>query len=455
MEKDYRIGSFDSNPEGRIIGINWEEERWDEEFFIFLPYSDLRTWIYTEDFLYKASQAFPTSRLAGIKQLSLLSWTGPDPEKVIFTDFNHTRFEHTLVVAKLTEEILKQNGTANEDKEKAVVASILHDIATPAGGDPVKSVDPENLDEEEYWFDVLSDKGWKFLEERRIGRGEIHQIIKNKGYLGEVLDIADRIQYVFKDLSQVIGDPSGRLDGGFWGVSTYEAEDSIYRELSEIIRRNPKLGDIYKNVKISTNKELYFEDSEKLGEFLKIRALLHKYLYSNPVCQEKDIRLANFVSQFYSSSEENEAKLTPSKLRRMSDGELFDWIAKASKTEGIDSSFIFRLFFGARADSRYEKFESLEDAKLRAKEIKDNPDLQFLGLRYWKGFNPGTDYKVLNEKGEIVQFKDVCPQTAAGIQEAANSTKGAYLFYNTTTISDFDYPELSHITFHGLPTSQL
>lgn len=454
VEKEYSIGSFNRNPEGRITVINWEEERWDEEFNIFLPYSTMRdVWIYTGDLIYQSFKAFPAWRLNEVKQLSLLAWVGSEPERMIFSDFSHTRLEHTLVVAKLTEKILNQNGISQSETDKTVVSSVLHDIATPAGGDPVKSVDPVNLDEEEHWSDVLESDGWQFLKDNGLDKDEIGKIIKNEGYLGQVLDVADRIQYVMKDLSQVIGDPLHRpvLE---WGRS-YESEDNIYRELSEIIRRTPLLGDIYKDIRISPDKDVYFTDSQRLGEFLKTRALLHKYLYSNPTCQGKDIRLANFVSKFYSPNESDNDKLTPSKLRRMGDRELYDWISKTLKIENIDSTFLFRLFFGARGDSQYEKFESLEAAHSRTKEVKENPNMQFLGLRYWKGFNPGTSYNVLNERGEIVKFKDVSPQTAAGIEEVANSTKGAYLFYNTTNIADWDYPQLSHITFHGLPTGQL
>ena len=42
----------------------------------------------------------------------------------------------------------------------------MHDIATPALGDAAKSIDPDNLDEEKFWHEVLDEKGKEFLRKK-------------------------------------------------------------------------------------------------------------------------------------------------------------------------------------------------------------------------------------------------------------------------------------------------
>ena len=94
-------------------------------------------------------------RLAGISQLGYLvpprpkEWDKNVSIAYLTPQFPHNRWIHSLLVAIIMEAILARNGFSKEERIPVVLAAGFHDIATPAGGDSVKRVDPENLGEEE------------------------------------------------------------------------------------------------------------------------------------------------------------------------------------------------------------------------------------------------------------------------------------------------------------------
>lgn len=436
VDTEREIVGIIRDPRGRPTGFAYEDVRLDEQFRLFLPYSNLNDKrIYTGDSLYQAFEAFPVWRLHEVRHLALLTWVGSNPDRVYPLEFPHSRGLHSLVVPVLVEEILKGNHRSEREVTVGIIAGLLHDIATPAGGDPVKLVDPENLEEEKFWWEVIEKKGWDYLRSLGIEKEELDTIIKNDGVLGEVLDIADRIHYVVTDLFHIVGYPGLKSGYPLYSVSSTEVLDKDYAQLEREVRKDPLLGELYKSVAISPSGEVYFEDPERLALFLKIRALLFKHLYANPYSQGKDIRLANLVSQFYSRDEGDKDKLTPGKLRRMQDWELFNWLVKATGTQAKNpsGSLMFKDFLQVGIYDRFDKFDTMEQAMARADEINHSRlGMKVVGIREFKGFNPGTSYKV-DHKGNIVQLRDYMPEKAQEIDALSISTKGVYVFYEVGT----------------------
>ncbi len=94
-------------------------------------------------------------RLSGNDQLGYL--VPPRPEEldkdisILFQlpTFPHNLWSHSLSTAVVTDIVLARNGFSFKERAPVVLAAGSHDIATPAGGDSVKRVDPKKLDEEE------------------------------------------------------------------------------------------------------------------------------------------------------------------------------------------------------------------------------------------------------------------------------------------------------------------
>lgn len=390
-----------------------EREDMDQEFFISLPYSNLAEWIYDKEEVFKAFEAFPTWRLHRIKALSFLVNLG-DEDKQYFDQFGQTRLQHTLLVSRVSEKILRQNNFPENTINISIAAGVLHDIATPALGDAIKPLDLPNLHEEENWKDVVDDKGWSYLEEIGTTPDEIDDIIHNKGLLGEILDIADRISYVMVDAGSVIISPRVESQG---------------QDIDIVLLEDTKVGNIYQDVKIDreTNK-VYFTNPERLKHFLEIRAILHKDLYLNHVSQSRDLLIEGLLRRFYTTDESSQDLLTPKKLRRLTDDHVLQFLADKYEVGSGSNELEVSWFFINWVPKHKEFFENLEDANTRKKEVEESGKI-VLGIKNNNGFNTGVGYNVLTPDNEIVPLKEYDPEFSERLQRISDSVKRTILFY--------------------------
>ena len=379
-----------------------------------LPYSDFRRWV-PEDSLYEeALNQLPSLwRLSEIRALSFLSYVDSQPENAFLYNFTHSRLDHSLSVALITEEILKQDRTSQKQINLGIIAALLHDIATPAYGDAAKQVDIVNLHEEDHWWEVLDKKERSFV--LHFGtREEINAIIKNQGLLGKVLDVADRIVYTMKDMDAV------QL------MSSNGPFNPYITEMNMIVDNNPKIGNVYQTVLVNQEEqELYFNNPNCLGAFLNLRAYLHKNLYLYPTNQGRDLLMAKAIAQIYSKDEES--ILSPSNLRISTDHDLMRVLAKYYKWD--NSATIFHALFNWHPE--FEKFSSIDEAKKKEAELEQEDNLIVVGIKESHGFNFATEYKV--KHGQLCsEFRKYDPLSAIKIEEIAQSTKGVFLFWTNT-----------------------
>lgn len=382
-----------------------------------LPYSDFKRWIPENSIYLEAFAAFPLGRLSGVKQLSFLSYTGPNPENVYNIPTNHDRLDHSIVVALMTEQILKRNGFSHEEIVLGIIAALLHDIATPAHGDATQAIDPKNLDEENNWKKMLDKKGREYLKGNGITVKQIDDIIHNKGIIGKVLDIADRITYTMKDCHGLIGQSDS---------SDIDPHPYLLRP-RYILSHNPKIGNIYQEVGADKKTgEVFFTNPENLSTFLMLRAILFKDCYMHPSNQARDMFVANLIKELY-SSEDKTAVLTPDKLRKMRDDNL---VKIVEEHYGYSPYRMYTRLVNWHP--QYYEFSSLEEAEKKSEDMSHQEGIHVIGVKECKGFNSGKKYKVSNRFGQIVPFEEEQGPTYGRLGEIETSVKRAYLFYTTT-----------------------
>lgn len=406
-----------------LPGFEWGEFG---ETFDNLPYSDLRRWTQEGDIYERIFQNVPLGRHHHVKALSFLSYVGPDPKDQFFLPYVHTRFDHQFTTAIVMEEILKQNGFPQEDIDLAILAGLIHDIATPAHGDATKKIDPEALDEEKFWWEALGKKGQDFITgEFGARRKKLDVIIQNRGLLGQVLDMADRITYTMKDLNAITMEKPLVLP----------ADSNPYLQLLHtIISQNPKIGNIYKEIGVDRKKkEIFFNDPRNLGTFLLLRAHLHKALYLNPTNQARDFFIAFLIKALY--SRDGSKSLTPQNLREMTDEGLIIILQEYYKPEYKD--FSQRFYFELTGwYPEFERFENEQEAKEFSAQLR-RKNIKVIGISQCKGFDPATSYKVAGEKGHILPFREYDPGTASEIEKIAEQTKGFLVFFTDASNNDF------------------
>lgn len=385
---------------------------------LFLPYSRTRRWIAEDDPMLAVQRAFPLGRLDGIKQLSFLSYSGPDPAFVsVLEQYPHTRRLHSLQVGLVSREIVRRNGGSQEQQNLALVAGHIHDIATPAHGDATKLVDPENLDEEDHWQEIIGNREQAFLRQQGIGTQQLDDIIHNKGVLGRVLDIADRIAYTMQDTFEIAGDIKGP---NAFEVHPYTAV------IRAILQKNPLVGDIYKDVGIDWQKgQVVFANLPRLEVFLYLRAHLFQQHYMFPRNLGRDMVVAHLIKPFYSPDKEDAGKdtLTPQKLREMDDYKLRVFL---STKYGYD---IDSLFYTHLLDwhPQFKRYETQQDAARGLSELQDNPDIVYLGRREVTGFNTGANYLV--KIGNHAETFEEASGRALLLKRINAQTRGTFDFY--------------------------
>lgn len=416
-----RERTFSVQPE--IPGLEAHEQ--DVSLNLSLPYSDLTNiWIPENSIYEQALRNLPLSRLRGVKQLSFLSYIGPDPKTTYFLPYSHDRFDHSLTVGLVAEKMIRQNRLPEDKINLGILAGFLHDIATPAHGDPVKYLDPEALDEETHWLETLDENSKKFLEKFGSTKKIMDGIISNQGVLGKVLDIADRITYTMKDLHAIRTDTKSPA----LNLNPY----LIFINL--ILSHNPKIGNIYQEVGIDEKKqEVFFNNPQTLAVFLLLRAHLFQNLYLHPTNQGRDLFITQLIKPLYSRDENS--PLNPQNLRQMHDLTLMNILFHHYKPLLSRGEFTYPDLVNWHPE--FKKFDSIEDAQKREGELRKNDNIAVIGVKRCLGFDPATNYKVADGY-KYVEFRDFDPQASRQIEDIAESTKGIFLFWadvseNTST----------------------
>jgi hypothetical protein len=388
-----------------------------------LPFSDLVVQLRKGDVIWEAYETRLVQRLSGIKQLSFLSSIGADKRQLADV-FEHTRLDHSVPVSKIMEAILRENPDPSKTPaefekliEIAQHGGLLHDAPSVGGGEAIKKIDRDNLDEEAHLGDVLDEEILSLLARKGIPIEELDRMIRNEGVLGQVLDIADRISYVMLDADQLLKARSTQAV-----ITAASRHDYDEVEKAQIIDVEPNLGSIYHDVGINWETgQVYFRDPVRLAEFLRLRALLSKDLYTHPVSLARDCIVGNAAMRRYHADKlDKDAILTPRKLRMMTDEQVFQAL-------GWDED-ILKAVANWYPDG-YVMFKTRAEAEQRQAEIETDDKVLLSAIATSKRFNPATDFLIQNAAGEIISLREYSPEFAAQIEAMADSMEGFLLFW--------------------------
>jgi hypothetical protein len=182
--------------------------------------------------------------------------------------FSHSRFTHSFDVMAIARLIGERIGLSEQDMTTLTVAALTHDAFTIAGGDSIKDIHPAEFDEEAAYPRLFRRSEWPSFERTfRLDRDELVSIVHNKGVLGQVLDWADKIAYIARDLAEyheLLAPTSPQII-------------ERYPELS-IDANRPPLCAIWKSLE-RVDDTIVCRDPDALAEFLRIRACMFHRMY--------------------------------------------------------------------------------------------------------------------------------------------------------------------------------
>lgn len=339
-------------------------------------------------------------RLGGISQLGYLvpprpkEWNKNVNVAYLFPQFRHNRWMHSLLTAMIMEVVLARNGFSKRERIPVVLTAGSHDIATPAGGDSIKRVDPKKLGEEESFAWVLRyyglDEKWK--KQFGFNLVEAERWVAGEEAFGQLLDFIDKISYTALDCFHLGVQRKGKV--------------------RNLCLKHPLVMDVWQDIIAPDGKNFIFSNPENLFNFLLLRAYEFQELLYNPYSRALDLFLKKMVQPLYRKGIITREQLLtrddkwlheileehcPNKIKWIIEPE--ELLCKKFKTEKEQKMFCRQL--GRRLDHAEHIFK----------------------------FNTGLDFPVLNQ-GRVIPLREAIPQKKVKLLEkTAASMMGYYVYY--------------------------
>jgi hypothetical protein len=343
------------------------------------------------------------SRLGGISELGYL--VPPRPEKMdkninilyVTPTFLHSRLSHCLAAAILMEIVLARNKFSKKERSPIVLTTGFHDVAMPAGGDPIKNIDPENLDEEKNFSLILKQSGLaeKWRKKFNFNLEKAQKWVENEGVFGLLLDALDKISYTALDCHALGRERSGRI--------------------RDFCLKHPFVCDVWQDIEFTKDKTRFgFKSKERLYNFLTLRALEHVELLFNPEARKLDLLLAREIKPLYKKN-----IITKEQLLSI-DNSMLEYYLRQIKPD------VIKAYLEPDKIS-YEKFKTKQEAKEFSSKIDKN---KIERIEEIKPFKTGLYFPVLISESETEELGNVlCSKKIEALESLAKERAGHYVFY--------------------------
>lgn len=356
---------------------------------------------------------FGLFRLSRVKQLGFLQapWVNILDRPLVTPLSNGTRYAHSHDVSAIASLIGRNVGLKGGEFNTLRAAGLVHDWGTPAGGDSVKLIDTPAFDEDLNFERLLrtriTSEQWKDLA-RSYGLRKklLVQTVLNKGLLGQILDIADKIAYVARDIRTCLT------------VGVLPQDEDAYvgtRALEELVAENPYICNIWDSVTTSDG-QLVFTDPRRLVAFLKARIVLFRELYYHPRARFGEYLISRIlVKRLYDRGE-----LTRDELLEMGDSEL-----ERKLNDAYGEPNITRVL---STTSKVRSFATREEA-LEFKRELQTVGVQFILLEDHRfAIKPGTNLLVKTGAGPR-RLLEAYRGDAQELHEMANMLPAVHVYY--------------------------
>ncbi len=380
-----------------------------------LPHTGIRYSVRDDQLCEKTCRAFGLWRLQAIKQLGFLQspWVMNMPNfRESLSD--STRYLHSLDVMALATLIGTNARLSKSALNTLRLAALTHDMGTPAGGDSVKIVDLKALDEDANYEELIDTCDWASIQkEYRIDRTALLRAVRsNDGILGNILDVADKLAYVARDIKACMH----HIEAGAAG------EDQLgLRTLKKLIERHQYVCGVWDALRVR-NDTLYCNDAARLIAFLKVRVLLFRELYYHPYS-----RFGEFlISRLLVKAMYQRGALTKAQLLKMDDSQLLRVMSEEYSYEGSFGNPISDTVSSGL--SRCESFARRADAEAFIAKLQKEGNVFTLLEDTTRLIKTGA--KMLVKKGQsILPIFEAYPGDARELDEMARMLPQVHVYY--------------------------
>lgn len=372
-----------------------------------VPFTGMGYAVVSDGLIDATDRAFGLGRLHGIRQLGFLHNPVVHREKgrTISQLFGHTRFCHSLDVMAIGTLIGLNLGLDEKRLRTLRVGCVTHDAMTPAGGDTTKLVDREAFDEEKLYPRLFQDSRHNWLGLKRAYQLEeqpLIEMVHGQGLLGRILDIADKTAYVARDADHLLR-----------RCELLEYRREARGQIQRLIRERPRICALWDAIVVEDD-QLVFTDSERLADFLMLRALMFRELYYNPSSRALETLVSKVLIQYLYDT----GALTQEQLLVM-----MDWELDLKLDKLVGRSFWVTSDMG---DPRVETFQTTAEASAHEAELGSKV-ISFTE-EFRRATKAGTHFLVRHKK-RTRTFRDAFPAQAKTIEKVLSCKDPVRLYY--------------------------
>lgn len=413
------------------VAVNEYQDHW--QIVPHVPFNDFGYVLMHGGMISHSADVFNLYRLLNVRQLAALHNPVSRERNPATTGmtFSHNRLVHSYDACALMGLIILNNQKELfPHKDILRLAAVTHDWRTPAFGDTTKWIDPKTFNEDTHYKEIFDTEGWqKFNAQYGLDEKLLFQTINGKGLFGQLLDYADKISYTARDLygylNQLrirnLGDESDFSEG--------------FIEVCKHVERFPFVCNVWQTLRVHDG-QVFSVEKHKLAAFLKVRALMFKNLYFNPVSRFPEY----VISQFVLRKMYEKGIVTAQELLVMGDQllehKISDYVGIGYFTELVLTVLKVKI----------ESFNTLVEAEQRVREIITHPDYIAVIDPFQAKAKTGLDNFLVSDKGKLKTVREACPGESEMIEHIMIFDKK----FRVYSFSVAELQEESRTRFHEL-----
>lgn len=271
-----------------------------------IPWSGIEYNIGEARLLLETLANFRMSRLASVHQT--------DKKSRPFSKRQHPfpthRFGHSIDVAACQTLLMSKHLSifTAQELRSGVIAALLHDVLTAAGGDKTK-IQNQRLFDEDAGFGVLLNKPeWRHAAQHfDLDSSFVHQVILETNIAGALKDAADKICYTARD--------SHALLCALKAASL--AEYGPYQRIIDLIGAYPDICGLWQDIRVEGG-QMTFSCPYRLARFLRLRALMFELVYHSTRTRRAAYVFDEVITRYFF----DDGHLTHQDLLSMTDDDL-------------------------------------------------------------------------------------------------------------------------------------
>lgn len=321
--------------------------------------------------------------------------------------FRNTRFQHVCDVTAIGTLIARNVGFERVPADTLRLACISHDALATMGGDAPLEFLRDQLDEDEHYEYLLNSRPWSELQTRyEIPRPLLIATIQNRGPLGEVLNLADRLAYVCRDVMMYLNlySPKASMPTAYGN------------QIRELVLKRPDTCTWWDSVR-RDNHQVFIgmEGVDRFADFLVLRTLMFRDVYLGDRTKFIRTLVARVLLYFYETG-----RLNREQMFNLDDRHVEKLI---TETVGFSPRTFRQEVFGRPC---VQCFSTRELAHQREVELWRERRTSFTMISKVT-LKTGTDHLVETPEG-IKTFHSAFPDRAEQIERLANPAEPFRLY---------------------------